>query len=90
MGISGKGAMATGATARPGTAPAAQKVKAIGVAKAKGYDPLAPQRIQEILKRLRTGFKQAAEAEQYAARGDNINAIAQWRKIMPIHFPAHG
>ena len=52
MGISGKGAMATGATARPGTAPAAQKVKAIGVAKAKGYDPLAPQRIQEILKRL--------------------------------------
>src|SRR6266849_5705334 len=50
--IGGKGAMATGAPARPGTAPAAQKVKAIRVAKTKGYDPLAPERVQEILRRL--------------------------------------
>ena len=48
------------------------------------------EKLQEILNRLRTGFKQAAEAEQHAARGDYTNAIAQWRKIMPIHFSAHG
>src|SRR5438128_9458676 len=41
--------MATGA---PGTAPAAQKVKAIRVAKTTGYNPLSPERVQEILERL--------------------------------------
>ena len=49
VGIGGKGAMATGA---PGTAPAAQKVRAIRIAKTKSYDPLAPERVQEILRRL--------------------------------------
>ena len=49
MGIGGNGPMSTGA---PGTAPAAQKVRAIRIAKTKSYDPLAPERVQEILRRL--------------------------------------
>jgi hypothetical protein len=48
------------------------------------------EKVNEIITRLQTGFKQAVEAEKFAARGDTINAIAQWRKIMPIHFPAYG
>jgi hypothetical protein len=47
-------------------------------------------KVNEIITRLQTGFKQAIEAENFAARGDTINAIAQWRKIMPLHFPAYG
>lgn len=49
-----------------------------------------PQKLQDILTRLEAGFKQAVDAEHYAARGDVINAVAQWRKVMPNHFPAYG
>src|SRR5438128_3603136 len=54
--------MATGA---PGTAPAAQKVKAIRVAKTTGYNPLSPERVQEILRRLDQQYPGATCALQH-------------------------
>src|SRR5438445_9482707 len=62
VGIGGKGPMATGA---PGTAPAAQIVKAIRVAKTKGYNPLSPERVQEILRRLDQQYPGATCALQH-------------------------
>ena len=62
VGIGGKGPMATGA---PGTAPAAQIVRAIRVAKTKGYDPLARERVQEILRRLDQQYPGATCALQH-------------------------
>src|SRR5207244_12612477 len=48
-----------------GTAPAAQIVRAIRVAKTKGYDPLARERVQEILKRLDQQYPGATCALQH-------------------------
>ncbi|WP_316169006.1 MULTISPECIES: hypothetical protein [unclassified Bradyrhizobium] len=49
-----------------------------------------PQKLQEIQTRLENGFRQAVEAENYASKGNVPSAVAQWRKIMPNHFPAYG
>jgi hypothetical protein len=47
-------------------------------------------KIDEAARRFQTAYDRAITAEDYARRGQPINAIGEWRKIFGEYFPAYG